>query len=153
VTKRQQSKRARTLNRGKPGNYQGPFVTWMDLPDARLSPNARTHWRLKAKLVKDARLLGRSVVPTAAQSCVGWHAVSIKTTFHVPTKRRRDVRNLDSNHGLKAYIDGFVDAGLLVDDDKITWLPSEIVIEPGCWPVVKIEVWPGDVIKRKRAAS
>ena len=134
-------------NRRPPSLAAGPFVTWLDMPDARLSPNARTHWRVKAKLVKAARTAAfvsviETLGPRSLRLCC-WHAVTIKVSFHVSSRRRRDIRNMDSNCGLKAYIDGFVDAGLMIDDDRITWLPSEIVHEKGCdVPVVKIEVWP-----------
>ncbi len=130
-------------NRRPPSLAVGPFVTWLDMPDARLSPNARTHWRVKAKLVKASRLAGCvAACDLLSWRFSAWHAVTIKVSFYFPDRRRRDIRNFDSNLGLKAYIDGFVDAGLMIEDDRITWLPSDPVYEKGCVPVVKIEVWP-----------
>lgn len=114
-----------------------PFVTWLPVPDRRLSPNARINWRHRASLTKAYRLEAYSA---ACAFRMRWHKVTAKTTFHFPDKRRRDHRNLDAM--LKPMWDGFVDAGLLVDDDRLTHLPSEIVCEPGCVPVVKVEIWP-----------
>ncbi|MCH8275795.1 MAG: hypothetical protein IH851_13515 [Armatimonadetes bacterium] len=69
-----------------------------------------------------------------------WREVTARLTFHFPDRRRRDHDNLAAS--FKSAWDGFVDAGLLVDDDRITHLPTEIVCEPGCVPVVRVEVWP-----------
>ena len=118
----------------------GPFVTWLPVPDRRLSPNARVHWRTRAPLVLKARQ-GACV---AACKILGvrapqWHEVTARATFHFPDRRRRDTDNLAAL--LKPVWDGLVDAGLLIDDDRITHLPVEIVHEKGCVPVVKIEVW------------
>lgn len=113
------------------------FVTWLPVPDRRLSPNARVHWRSRASLVKAYRL---QACGSACASPMGWHEVTARLTFVFPDRRRRDHDNL--NASMKAAWDGFTDAGLLLDDDRITHLPSEIVYEPGCVPVVKIEIWP-----------
>ena len=141
--KRQQSKRARTLNRGKPGKEQGPFVTWLPVPDRRIGPNSRSHWRVKAKLVKEARegafISAIEILGPRSMRWMCWHEVTARATFHFPDRRRRDSDNLAAL--LKPVWDGLVDAGLLIDDDRITHLPVEIVHERGCTPVVKIEVW------------
>lgn len=126
-------------------NQGDPFVIWLDMPSAKLSPNARTSWRLKASLKKQARAAGwGECMAVVGNDSPKWHEVTIETTFIVPDKRRRDVRNMDSNDGMKAYIDGFVDAGLLKDDDRITWLPSQIVHEKG-ERMVCFNVWKGEV--------
>ncbi len=117
------------------------FIAWLPVPDRRLSPNARVNWRTRAKLVKEARESAYcACVAATTSNHVNWHEVTARATFHFPDKRRRDSDNLAAL--LKPVWDGLVDAGLLVDDDRITHLPVEIVHEKGCVPVVKIEVWP-----------
>ncbi len=139
MPKRQQSKRARALNQGKPSIEQGPFIVWLSVPDRRIGPNSRSHWRVKAKIVKQVRKeSGLMAILAGAPDC-GWHEVTARATFHFPDRRRRDTDNLAAL--LKPVYDGFTDAGLLIDDDRITHLPVEIVHERGCVPVVKIEVW------------
>ena len=118
----------------------GPFITWLPVPDRRLSPNARVNWRTRAKLVRETRQLAYlSTRNILSNEWVSWHEVTARATFHFPDKRRRDTDNLAAL--LKPIWDGMVDARLLIDDDRITHLPVEIVHERGCVPVVKIEVW------------
>ncbi len=131
-------------SRRPPSLAAGPFVTWLPVPDRRLSPNARVNWRTRAKLVKETRSQSAAVAKlTLALRRANWHEVTARATFHFPDKRRRDTDNLAAL--LKPVWDGLVDSGLLIDDDRITHLPVEIVHEKGCTPVVKIEVWPEPV--------
>jgi len=121
------------------------FITWLPVPDRRLSPNARVNWRTRAKLVKETRAAAwGAAISIIFPNKLQWHEVTARATFHFPDKRRRDTDNLAAL--LKPVWDGLVDAGLLVDDDRITHLPVEIVHEKGCVPVVKIEVWPVGVV-------
>ncbi len=127
-------------NRRPPSLAVGPFVTWLPCPDRRLSPNARVNWRTRAKLVKETRATAHFMAHYGGGQGCYWHEVTARATFHFPDKRRRDTDNLAAL--LKPVFDGFVDAGLLTDDDRVTYLPVEIVHEKGCdVPVVKIEVW------------
>lgn len=114
-----------------------PFETWLDMPDRRLSPNARTHWGTRATLTKAARL---EAYIAARDFPMKWHAVTARLTFHFPDNRRRDSDNLLARS--KALFDGLVDAQLLTDDDLVTHLPVSIVHEPGCTPTVRVEIWP-----------
>jgi Holliday junction resolvase RusA-like endonuclease len=96
-------------------------------PDARLLPNRKLHWAVKARATIDARSEARFVsedwrnlkarelnvrIPRPLLlSCTA------RVTFYPPDKRRRDLDNL--LRACKPYWDGMVDAGLLVDDSCI----------------------------------
>ena len=87
------------------------------LPDSNLSPNKRLHhmelYKAKAAAKMDAVMLvlsqGKPVRP--------YERAHIAITWVAKDKRRRDTDNLFSS--MKAYIDGLVEAGLLVDDDAM----------------------------------
>lgn len=78
-----------------------------------LTANQRLHHMERARRSKLARNAG-------AMTVLAWNAPAM-TRAHVtvtvswPDGRRRDVHNLFPT--IKAHIDGFVDAGLLPDDD------------------------------------
>lgn len=82
------------------------------VPTARiLNANQRSHWARKAELTRflrtEASLHAHGIPPMERAHLtvhVGW-----------PDKRRRDAMNLHPT--VKACVDGFVDAGLLLDDD------------------------------------
>jgi hypothetical protein len=86
--------------------------------DLLTSNQARVHWATRARRVKNIRiaahdwakrtykLAGIPVEPLPPVTC------RVEVTW--PDKRRRDAHNLQPT--VKAAIDGFVDAGLLVDD-------------------------------------
>ena len=101
----------------------------LPLPSKCLSPNARAHWRTKAKAVKEYRwrACAEALEATEAQM-PRWTAASIQAVFYHPQRRRRDHDNLAAS--LKSAVDGLVDAGLLADDDQITWLPVVKLIDP-----------------------
>lgn len=88
----------------------------LPLPDARLSPNARNHHMVKAKVVKDARTRAYAYAKME-HGIDDWHwpAAEVHPTFYWPDKRRRDRDNAVGS--IKAYLDGICnDAGLLEDD-------------------------------------
>jgi len=94
-----------------------------------LSPNCRCHWAEKAKAVKQARKTAYilCLVALVGRHKPRWREAVEETTFIFATKHRCDADNLAAS--LKSYFDGFVDAGLLLDDDKLTHLP--IIIRYG----------------------
>lgn len=76
-----------------------------------LNANQRLHWSKRAAMTKllrvEASLHAHGLAPMQRAHltvAVGW-----------PDKRRRDAMNLHPT--IKACVDGFVDAGLLSDDD------------------------------------
>lgn len=111
----------------------------LPFPPPQLSPNARVHWREKARVVAAYR-----------EGC-GWAAkvdgftqhwrrdelplkspVRAAVTFVVPDRRKRDLDNLLAM--LKPAWDGLVDAGVLAGDDseRFSVESTEIVVgEPG----------------------
>ena len=100
----------------------------LPLPPKSLSPNARCHWRQKARDVADARsraLYGTIIA--SGMSRLRWKRSTLQATFYHAQRRRRDDDNLIAS--LKAYRDGLVDAGLLDDDCGVTTLPVVKLID------------------------
>ncbi len=99
-------------------------------PDAALSPNARTHWRKKAKLRASQRHC--SFVEAYRQTraeMVGQGMRGLKfaatLTFHAKDRRKRDLDNLGAS--MKGALDGVADA-LNFDDGQIarvTYCPAQ----------------------------
>jgi len=87
------------------------------LPDSNLSPNKRLHhmelYKAKAAAKMDAVML----VLSRGKPPRPYEKAHITITWVAKDKRRRDTDNLFSS--MKAYIDGLVEAGLLVDDDAM----------------------------------
>lgn len=97
----------------------------LPFPDRRLSPNARVHWREKAKVVADYRQECAWSAVAVYKKRTGWLSdlpVALKppvravVTFVVPDRRKRDMDNLLAS--LKPAWDGLVDAGVLAGDDS-----------------------------------
>lgn len=110
----------------------------LDLPPRELSPNSRTHWAKKARAVKYYRTLAMVVARNAVgRRGPGWERAEARATFYVPDKRRRDPTNLSAS--LKAAWDGFVDAGVLTDDQYLIEHPPVIVVDKER-PRVEIEI-------------
>ena len=92
----------------------------LPFPPRELSPNARVHWRVRARATAEYREACGWAAKTAIQQAAGMvfpltPPVEAEVTFIVPDRRRRDlVDNLLAS--LKPVWDGFVDAGLLIDD-------------------------------------
>lgn len=83
-----------------------------------LTLNQRLHWAAKAKRTRDLRFIGWAAYRQKFHANrVGPDMDRARVTVQVtyPDKRRRDVHNLMPT--LKALVDGFIDAGMLPDDD------------------------------------
>ena len=95
------------------------------IPSAALSPNSRSHWRVKHKASKSIKKTTATSVHTATAldmtEGMPWHEVELQATYYHSCKRRRDPDNLIAL--LKYPIDGLVLGGLLLDDDMITLKP------------------------------
>jgi hypothetical protein len=82
-----------------------------------LSANDRRHWRTRSRLTRHwrglAMVMCRSAINRGELRRVD--SARIDVWFSFPTNQRRDVGNLYPT--VKACIDGFVDAGLMPDDD------------------------------------
>jgi crossover junction endodeoxyribonuclease RusA len=106
-----------------------PIEIEMPLPDRRLSPNARTHWRSKAQATKHLRELARGLAVCAkGLTCetLPMHQALCRITYRVADRRRRDRDNLLAM--LKAAFDGIADAGIVGDDADITYAPVAIEV-------------------------
>jgi len=98
---------------------------FIELPwfDPRLNAHNKGHWRAKSPVVKVARqtaksemcrLLGRERSSKKEPGWKPWNRAEMWYTFHMPDAIRRDVANMIQQ--TKPYIDGIIDAGLIVDD-------------------------------------
>jgi len=99
-------------------------------PDKKLSPNGRCHWRGKASAVSKHRDWARTAA-TAAMRAQGWQAVEkaeLRIRFVDPSKRRRDRDNHQAM--CKSYLDGFADAGVIVDDSGFITHPATFEVGP-----------------------
>ena len=105
------------------------IVITLPLPAKCLSPNARAHWRTKAKAVKEYRLRawGEALEATECQM-PRWTAATVQATFYHPQRRRRDSDNCLAS--LKPAFDGLADAGLIENDCGLTHLPPILLIDP-----------------------
>lgn len=99
----------------------------LDLPPAELSPNRRVHWAKKARAVKYYRAFAAVVARCAPNYRKGWERAEVRAVFHLPDARRRDPDNLMA--AMKAAWDGFVDAGVLADDNGLILHPPVLAID------------------------
>ncbi len=90
-------------------------ITIDRLPDRHLSPNARQHHLAKAGYVKTARTEAYLLARAVMGDWVAPERAVISYLFTLRSRRRRDIDNLIS--ACKPWLDGLVDAGVLVDDD------------------------------------
>lgn len=95
----------------------------LPLPPKELNPNGRTHWRAKMKPKQVYR--ERAWLECVAQPghAMGLQEATVGVRFYHRTKNHRDPDNIIAS--LKHAIDGIVRAGVLADDDRLTWLPVE----------------------------
>ena len=95
------------------------------IPPRTLSPNGRAHFHAKGR----ARRVQRDTSRMAALAALGrnpqlrWHDATVSVTWYAKSARWPDTDNAIGS--LKGAIDGLVDAGVLIDDDRLTWLPIE----------------------------
>ncbi len=90
-------------------------IVFDHLPYSELSPNARKHWRSKAKIAQIARYEAYNL---GLQNKGTWQApekAKIYYKFYSNNKRIKDLDNLVS--AAKPFCDGLVDAGILSHDD------------------------------------
>ena len=100
----------------------------LPLPSANLSPNARCHWRVKAKAAAEQRFSACARYWACYGGGERWKTATGQATFYFKVKRRRDKDNL--NASLKNAVDGLVDARVLVNDEGL-WIVRHT--EPMDW--------------------
>ena len=95
------------------------------IPPRSLSPNGRAHYHAKGR----AKRIQRDTARLAALAALGrtpqprWEKATALVTWYAKTARWPDADNAMGS--LKGAIDGMVDAGVMLDDNGLTWLPIE----------------------------
>jgi crossover junction endodeoxyribonuclease RusA len=94
----------------------------LPVPHRCLSPNARPHWRTKARAKKAQRdaayLLALEAQGTTYRQ---WPTVLVDVKWY---GRTRTALNMDADNAiatLKGSVDGLQDAGLIVNDNGVRW--------------------------------
>ncbi len=109
-------------------------------PDARLSPNARVHYRTKSAATKKARILAAKTVMESVQSeaallyqarqnFAGDFGIPVMVVFYPPDNRKRDTDNAIAS--CKAYFDGIADALAINDSRFVPTFRMEAADKPG----------------------
>ena len=107
-------------------------------PDKTLSPNARTHHQIKAKVTKRARVEGSLLAHGYRDTLTDKDIIETIRTFYPPDRRKRDLDNMGAM--CKAYQDGIFDA-LGVNDSNVKQSSNLIgKSEQGGRVVMEIEV-------------
>ena len=94
-------------------------ITIPGLPPRDASPNARVHYMKLANVKRNQKdLMIASVLELMPMDRPNepWEKAHLTITFRASDKRRRDIDNLLS--ASKAYVDGLVAAGVIVDDSS-----------------------------------
>lgn len=145
------------------------FVAWLDLPPRQLlqQGNPRYNWTYarnyrehglqsaanmmqiktsRIPVMRDGKPKRDKLVisPRPGQFLPGWREATIKFTFHLPWRLRNGRRDvLNYVRAMKPAVDGIVDAGVLLDDDKLTPLRPKFVYDKGeDFGAVRIEIKP-----------
>lgn len=116
-------------------------MTWLDLPPRQLHKNWRGWGFVRSLHVRKYRQHAKeraALILDQGPRNPLWHEATVQATFYFADSRKRDPGALSAL--LEPAWDGFQDAGLLVDDDKLTHLPIEQRKDPD-GPGVRIEVW------------
>jgi crossover junction endodeoxyribonuclease RusA len=104
----------------------GSLVVTLPLPPRSLSPNSRSHWRVKASAASAYRVMAEVAARTAGPlPC--WGGLTMEPVFYWPDGRRRDDDNASAS--LKNARDGFADAGLVSDDSVIRAMPAAFEVD------------------------
>ena len=94
-------------------------VVVVSLPPRPLWQNVRCHWSKRSNVGhKHRHEAWLRTVQALDSDRPNWVRAEIDFAFYWPDKRRRDPIN--ALGACKWAIDGLVDAGLLIDDDKVT---------------------------------
>ena len=87
------------------------------LPDRNLNPNKRLYFLNLHNAKRAAKEVAMGLVLEQGRPAIPYAKAHITITWVAKDKRRRDTDNMFAS--MKAYIDGLVEAGLLVDDDAM----------------------------------
>jgi Holliday junction resolvase RusA-like endonuclease len=114
----------------------------LDIPPGDLiNANERLHWAVRARRTRDLKADAFRVARAARVPRMD--RIRVVGVVHPPDRRRRDPHNLYPT--LKAYIDGIVMAGVLVDDDASHLVEVSMVIGSPAKPLrLSVEIYPID---------
>lgn len=85
-------------------------------PHKSLSPNARTHWATRSRIVKKTRADAYALTKAAGPADLPDSGpIKVSIEFYPPTRRRQDLDNALSR--AKSTLDGFAEA-LGIDDSR-----------------------------------
>lgn len=84
-------------------------------PIRALSPNGRSHWRVRAKAAKQARRDACILCQAAGIRALSWQSMQVELIFCPPDRRPRDLDNMLAS--AKSLLDGVADA-TGVDDSR-----------------------------------
>lgn len=114
----------------------------LDLPNSGLSPNARKHWRVKSKLVKEYR------IHACEQAMAAAYDQGIGEPFRHPVVlmkywNSRNVRPDGDNiiASMKSAMDGFEDAGMFLNDNFCFYFPVWRLVDKSN-PRVEVTIFP-----------
>jgi crossover junction endodeoxyribonuclease RusA len=106
----------------------GAFTIELPLPRRTLSPNARPHWRTKARAVKAYRTLAWALaVEALGGKRPGWPRARARARFFFVDSRKRDGDNFLAS--LKSAFDGIADAGAVANDSGLAHEPPEFHVD------------------------
>jgi len=93
------------------------FVITIPMPPKELSPNGRTHWAKKARLVRAERMRACVLALSCKHAGYGfpWSSATVTIEARFKTVRFQDFDNILAS--LKPSLDGFQDAGIVTDDN------------------------------------
>jgi crossover junction endodeoxyribonuclease RusA len=113
---------------------------YLPLPERELTPNARCHWAIKAKVVKTSRAIAKAEALRVLDGNTPpkWQKANLKITFFLLPKNR----GLDPDNAIasiKPYIDGIADAGV-IKNDKNLWPERPTITRVDSMPRVELEI-------------
>ena len=98
-------------------------------PPSELSPNARSHFRVKAPITKAYRAEAYERAKMNLLTMPSEGGIGLRFDFHPPDKRRRDLDNMLAS--IKGAIDGIADAHGVNDQRFGFWLSREEPVKGG----------------------
>lgn len=111
------------------------------MPPSKLSLNARIHWSVRQKLVKQARSVANLCAKEAlaGQTPPGWTKARYELKAYFPTMAFPDPDNLTTR--LKSTLDGIADSGI-IRDDRALWPERPVFRKDARNPRIEITIYP-----------
>tara|TARA_E500000081_G_scaffold108938_1_gene110835 strand:+ start:5052 stop:5435 length:384 start_codon:yes stop_codon:yes gene_type:complete len=109
------------------------IIVTLPIPSPKLSRNytpiSKQGIGMVRNLIKRHKILAIDEIGKLNIYTKPWEKVETQETYYFKTNRRRDIRNAEAL--CKAYYDGFVEAGLMADDNHniLTHLPTKLDVD------------------------